>query len=295
VALADRIEGVGTDQLWVTFDSAQSRSLLVGRRVEYISPIHERDIAGVGRGVHAASRILGSINARSVISTGSAIALAFLPYAAMRGIPAHFIESAARVRAPSLTGRVLEWIPGVSLYRQYPHAALGRWKFAGSVFDGFLSEAQEQKRVRRIVVSLGSGIHGFRRLIDRLVMILPADAEILWQTGSTPLDRLTINARPIVPARELETAVREADAVICHAGCGSALQALCAGKCPVLIPREPKHHELVDNHHIELARLLGEKKLAIGRTPESITFADVLSAAARVVRRSAHPPKLRLA
>ena len=94
-------------------------------------------IIGVIRGVAEARRIFNRVDVKSIISTGSGIALSFLPYTAARRIPAHYIESAARVDAPSLTGRLLQLVPGVRLYRQYPTAEQGRWRYSGSVFDGF--------------------------------------------------------------------------------------------------------------------------------------------------------------
>jgi hypothetical protein len=53
------------------------------------------------------------------VSTGSAIALSFLPVARLRGVPCHCIESAARSASPSQTGRLLRRVPGVRLYTQY--------------------------------------------------------------------------------------------------------------------------------------------------------------------------------
>jgi UDP-N-acetylglucosamine transferase subunit ALG13 len=295
VELGSRIEGLGDNCIWVTFDSPQSRSLLEGRHARFIRSIEERDVLGVLRGIMTANSLFRSLDVDAVVSTGSAIALSFLPLAAARGIPAHYIESAARVGSPSLTGRLLERVPGVALYRQYPLAAGTRWRFAGSVFDGYEATEDRPHPIRRVVVAFGSGVHGFRRLLERLVAILPADVEVLWQTGATPVDDLPIKAQPIVPAANLERAIRDADAVIGHAGCGYALSALSSGKLPVLVPRERQHGELVDDHQVELARLLSERGLAIHRTPQTITFDDIVASATRRVFRRANPPALKLA
>jgi len=293
--LADRIEGVGNDRLWVTFDSPQSRSMLRGQPTYFIKPIEERDVLGVLRGVGDARRVFSGTDVRAVVSTGSGIALSFLPYAAFRGIPAHYIESAARVGSPSLTGRLLQLVPGVRLYRQYPSAATGRWHYAGSVFDGFRPTTQLNRVIRRIVVMLGTGAHSFRRLAERLASCLPRDAEILWQTGSTPVGDLPISARPLVPAAELEKAVAEADLVISHAGCGSALLALGAGKYPILVPRRREHGELVDDHQVELARFLDQRGLALCRTPDTLSHDDLAAAAMRSIARNNQPPPMILA
>jgi len=295
VELGERLDGIEADRLWITFDSPQSRSLLAGRRHLFIREIDERDVTGVLRGAACAYRLLRDLPVSAVVSTGSAVALSFLPLAAARGIPAHYIESSARVAEPSLTGRVLAWVPGVQLYRQYPHAALGRWRYAGSVFEGFEVLPGAAREVRKVVVTLGSGVHGFRRLVDRLLAILPPGLDILWQTGSTRVDGLDIAARPSVPAAELERAIRDADVVVAHAGCGSALTALGAGKYPVLVAREGRHGELVDEHQMQLAGWLGQRGLALHRTPENLSFADLVEAAGRRVARRADPPGILLA
>ena len=293
--LEKRMAGNEQDRLWVTFDSPQSRSLLAGRQTRFIQPIEERDIVGICRGFFDAYKVFGEGKIDAVVSTGSAIALPFLLYAAARGIPSHYIESAARVSSPSLTGRVLEWTPRVKLYRQYPHASHGRWKYGGSVFDGFRAAEGVKRDVRRIVVTLGSGTHAFRRLVDRLVSILPPSVEVVWQTGSTPVADLNINAHSILPSAVLDKAFADADVVIGHAGCGTALSALNAGKFPILVPREVQYGELVDTHQVEIARWLEERGLAFHRDPNSINIQDIFMAAQRRVCREDDPPVFRLA
>src|SRR3954469_3522461 len=144
-------------RLSVTFDSEQGRTLLSDERKVFVPPIAERDVAGVARTLPHVHRILAAERPVSaVVSTGSAIALAFLPYAALRGIPAHYIESAARTGPASITGRLLTAVPDVRLYRQYEHSASGRWVYGGSVFDGFEAINTPSRPVRRVVVTLGT-------------------------------------------------------------------------------------------------------------------------------------------
>ena len=59
----------------------------------------------------------------TVVSTGSGIALSYMPLARARGIPCHYMESAARSDGPSRTGRILCRVHGVHLYTQYPGLA----------------------------------------------------------------------------------------------------------------------------------------------------------------------------
>lgn len=292
--LASRLESLDVHRHWVTFDEPQSRSLLADADVTFIPFIAERDIAGVCRGIVYAKRILAEVRPSAVVSTGSAIALSFLPLAALYGIPAHYIESAARVGRASLTGRLLQFVPGLNLYRQYPQAAHGRWRFVGSVFEGFRAEPTERRRVRSVVVTLGGVRQSFRRLLERVVAILPSDVDVLWQTGHTPVDGLGIHCRPFLPASELHAAIRDCDVVVAHGGCGSALAALAAGKSPVIVPRAAQSAELVDGHQVEVAHWLAERGLAFVRSAEALIFADLEAAAACRVTRVSRPPPLRL-
>jgi UDP-N-acetylglucosamine--N-acetylmuramyl-(pentapeptide) pyrophosphoryl-undecaprenol N-acetylglucosamine transferase len=281
--------GLGKDRLWVSFDDAQARTLLDEEDKIFIPHIAERDVKGVLRALGHAHRLMRAPNrVRAVVSTGSSVALSFLPYSALRGIEAHYIESAARVNAPSLTGRMLATVPGVRLYRQYPHAA-GRWRFGGSVFDGFRCVDIEPRSVKRVVVTVGTD-REFRRLIEAVAAILPPETEVVWQTGHTPTKGLGIDARPFLPASVLDQVIRDSDAVIAHAGCGSALMALRAGKYPVLVPRDPRHGEVIDSHQIEIARWLSQQGLALYRTPEDL-LASLISKPLRHV--PSHEPPIR--
>lgn len=292
--LAGRMTALGGDRLWVTFASKQGETLLAGERRLFIPYIAERDVLGVGRGFAFARRLIATGDITAVVSTGSAIALSFLPYAALMRIETHYIESAARVSRPSLTGRLLQHVPGIRLYRQYPQAARGPWGYGGSVFDGFEPVACRPRDVRRVVVTVGME-RSFRRLIERVHGLLPAESEVLWQTGPTPVGDLPIAARPFVAAAELDRAMQQADVVIAHAGCGSAIAALRAGKLPILVAREPEHGEVVDLHQREIAGWLDQQGLAIGRTPETLSAEDIERAAAGAVRRRENPPAFRLA
>lgn len=291
--LAQRMGGQG-DRLWVSFEGTQARSLLAGERSVLIPYIATRSIGGVMRGMGIARDIFAAAGrVRAVVSTGAAIALSFLPYAALRNVEAHYIESAARVNQLSLTGRVLGRLPRIRLYRQYPDVARGRWRYGGSVFDGFCVADGGRPRIRRVLVTVGSD-RAFLRMVERCAHILPRDVEVVWQTGPTPLAGLGLQARPFVAAGELFDLARSADVIISHAGCGSALMALQAGKCPILVPRDPCHGEVVDAHQQEIADWLSHRGLALKREVGELTFDDLEMAAARAVAADPTPPPFQL-
>jgi len=295
-ALAPRIPGIErTACTWVTFDTPQSRSLLDGEDVVFVAYTAPRDWRNVARNLAPARRLLAGGRYGHVISTGSAIALTFLPLARARGMRVTYLESAARSQGPSLTGRILARLPGVELGTQYSSWADERWTYVGSVLDGWAAVAASDPppSVRRVVVTLGTIPYGFRRLLERMLAILPADAEVTWQTGVTDASGLPLRARAELPGHELDAAIRAADVVVAHAGTGSALAALAAGKCPLLVPRERAHGEHVDDHQQQIAAELAGRGLALRRSVEALSAEDLRIAAGVRVERVA-PPPLRL-
>ncbi|MGI9614452.1 MAG: glycosyltransferase, partial [Acidimicrobiales bacterium] len=109
VELAERIPP--DEEIWVTHDTPQTRDLLAGRRVVTVPTIGERDGLGVIKAIPQARRLLVDHEVDRVVSTGSAIALAYLPVAAALGIEAHYIESSTRVTSRSKTGELLARLP----------------------------------------------------------------------------------------------------------------------------------------------------------------------------------------
>ncbi len=296
--LRDRLDGVSGPFEWVTFDTPQSRSLLEGETVHYVPFIGGRDPRNVARNLPYARRIVGK-DVDALISTGSAIALPYFSVGRARRRRCHWIESAARMEGPSLTGRIVSRIPGVNLYAQYESWAGGRWNFRGSVFDSFASvepATSAAPRIAKAVVTLGT-YKGtpYTRIVRRLLEILPPDVEVLWQTGATDVTEFGIDSVYALPEKELSEAMREADVVVTHAGVGTALAALEVGKCPVMAPRLAAHGEAVDDHQVQIAEQLSERGLAVTVDAEEITFDRLLEAAGRTVGAPADPPAFELA
>jgi UDP-N-acetylglucosamine--N-acetylmuramyl-(pentapeptide) pyrophosphoryl-undecaprenol N-acetylglucosamine transferase len=281
---------------WVTFSTPQSRALLHGSFVTWAAYTGQRDYLGIVRNMPLARRLLDRVEVSTVISTGAAVALSFLPLASRRGIDTHYIEGIARTEGPSVTGRVLARLPRIKLYTQWPQWADARWSYGGSVFERFVADevASDSVEIRRVVVMLGTMPYSFRRLVDRLIELLPQDAEVTWQVGATPVSDLPITAHRTLDPADLKQAIASADVVVGHAGGGSALQVMEAGKSPVLVPREAAHGEHVDDHQLEIAKRLPQLGLAIGVRVEELTADDLLRAARQRVISIGEPPAFRL-
>ncbi|WP_218013614.1 glycosyltransferase [Georgenia sp. 311] len=280
---------------WATFDEAQSRSLLAGQVVHHVPYIPPRGYGQVARAMVGARQILRAGRYDVVVSTGSGIALAFLPVARALGLQTHYVESAARADGPSLTGRLVSRVPGTSTYSQYPAWAGDRWQFRGSLFDGYeavpAAPAAPSGAAHRVVVTLGTmRRYGFRRALEAVLRALPQvlapDAEVLWQVGVTDCSGLPLDGRAEVPAAELRRAIADADLVVAHAGIGSCLTALDAGRTPVVLPRRRSEGEHVDDHQELIARELDRRGLAVRRLPGELTAADLMAAMSRRVQRA---------
>jgi UDP-N-acetylglucosamine transferase subunit ALG13 len=264
--------------VWLTADSRQSRSLLAGEEVVNIGAVAPRDLRAVIANTGVAGRLVRESGADRVVSTGAGIALSIFPSARLRGVPCHYIESAARIDGPSTTGRLLRAARFTHLYSQHPRWAVAPWHYRGSVFDNMASKAVDPVPVRRVVVSLGTLDFPFDRLVRRLVEILPSDAEVLWQMVPEPGVDVEGRVRTTMPSAELEAAMEAADLVICHAGVGSALTALSVGKCPVLVPRRASFGEHVDDHQLQVAEMLAERGLVVTCEADEITTSHLLEA-----------------
>lgn len=278
---------------WATFDDAQSRSLLSGETVHYVRYIAPRDLGAALAVSRDALRIVRSGGYDRVISTGAAIALPFLGAARVLGRSGHYIESAARSQGPSLTGRLVSRLPGLHLYTQYAGWADKRWRHGVSLFDAYEpsgeNEGEDETLARRVVVTLGTmRIYEFRSALDALVRVLPEviapDADVLWQIGCTDASGLPIDGRASVPAQEMRAAIDDADLVVAHAGIGSALSALDAGLCPVLLPRRVARGEHVDDHQLLIAQDLAARGIAVVRDPFNLVAEDLRQAMRTKVR-----------
>jgi UDP-N-acetylglucosamine transferase subunit ALG13 len=109
-------------------------------------------------------------------------------------------------------------------------------------------------------VTVGNATDGFRRLLDAVESLAAAGglpAPLVIQSGNNPgfASRHGV-VRPFLPMEEFEDHVRRARLVIGHAGAGTVLHALAAGRIPVVMPRRARYGELVDDHQAEFVEHL---------------------------------------
>lgn len=298
--LSSRFDGGDVEGEWATFADAQSDSLLRNEKVHHLRYVPPRGYRAAAGNIGTAVALIRRGGYHRIVSTGAGIAIPFLVAGRSMGVQSHYIESAARTTGPSLTGSVAAAIPGVRLYTQYDEWASRRWQYSGSVFDTWSVRSVPAGRARRVVVTLGTmRTYGFRSAVTALLRTLPdvttPDAEVTWQVGSTDVSDLGIDAHDRLPADDLGRAMQEADLIVAHAGVGSALNALDAGKVPVLLPRLPSRGEHVDDHQQMIAQRLDDRRLAVTSDPETLTAEHLKRAMSLEVvgDRTAEPFRLR--
>ncbi|PRY01844.1 glycosyltransferase [Allonocardiopsis opalescens] len=111
-----------------------------------------------------------------------------------------------------------------------------------------------------VLVTVGTDFHPFRRLAawaDRIAERHPG-IDVLVQHGSAPPPRHA-RGRAYLDHAELRAAMEQAAAVVCHGGPATITEARRAGRLPIVVPRDPRRGEHVDDHQLRfVARMSAE-------------------------------------
>ena len=105
-----------------------------------------------------------------------------------------------------------------------------------------------------IYVTIGTMHLGFPRLIRKVDEIADATAEkIIVQTGLDKHLPAHCEHFDFKPREEVEAIQREARVIVAHAGIGSVIDALKAGRPLVVVPRLKRFGEHNNDHQLDLA------------------------------------------
>lgn len=257
---------VSPDSIWVTFDTPQSRSLLEGRNVHFIPYVPPRGIRQAVTAGRSISRLLREQQLALAVSTGAAVAISSHVVARAYGLSAVYIESLSRVDGPSLTGRLMQFVPGVRRYAQHSWGEHRKgWSFPFSILDDFVPRKREtssNKNVSRIFVTLGTiAPYEFGELARAIDRAVPADIDINWQLGATSYVPSRGAVHVQLSDSEFGREVDLADLVVTHAGIGTLLGLLAKGSEVITVPRRRARGEHVDDHQTQIARVFGARGL----------------------------------
>jgi beta-1,4-N-acetylglucosaminyltransferase len=126
----------GFTRVWVTFDAADSRTLLAGERVVHAHGPTNRNVLNFLRNLVLAVRVVRRVRPLAVVTTGAGVAVPFALVGRLLGCRVVYVETLARIDAPSLSLRLSR--PFVSrMYVQWPELerALPTARYCGTVFE----------------------------------------------------------------------------------------------------------------------------------------------------------------
>jgi UDP-N-acetylglucosamine transferase subunit ALG13 len=114
-----------------------------------------------------------------------------------------------------------------------------------------------------IFVTIGTS-EPFDRLV-RAVIALDTSEPVVVQAGDSALGDVfpALETHAYLPFAELVQLMGECRVVVMHAGVGSVLTAIRAGKRPVVVPRLRRYGEAVDDHQVAFAHKLRESGAAV--------------------------------
>lgn len=117
-----------------------------------------------------------------------------------------------------------------------------------------------------ILVTVGNGLRPFTRMLEaaeRAIADARVDDDVLFQTGHATFEPRRGRRIPFLSHAEFERVIRAARVVVTHAGVGTVLTCVHAGKKPLLVPRLKRHGEIVDDHQVQICEELDRRGVAI--------------------------------
>lgn len=125
-----------------------------------------------------------------------------------------------------------------------------------------------------IFVTVGTDHHPFDRVIRWVDGWLEAGgaekARCLIQTGTSSQPRRA-EGKHYLTYEEMEEAVNEAVAVVCHGGPATIMLSRYLGKKPIVVPRQHRLGEHVDNHQVAFSRrIAAEGEVELVETQERL-------------------------
>lgn len=113
-----------------------------------------------------------------------------------------------------------------------------------------------------IFVTVGTHEQPFNRLIQA-VDDLKRDGiiteEVIMQTGFSTYEPKYCKWDKLIPYKQMVKNVEEAHIVITHGGPASFIMPLQIGKTPIVVPRQHKFEEHINDHQVEFAKNVAER------------------------------------
>ena len=113
-----------------------------------------------------------------------------------------------------------------------------------------------------IFVTVGTHEQPFNRLIkevDRLKKEGIITDEVFIQTGFSTYEPQYCDWKKLISYSEMDNYMTHSDIIITHGGPATFMGAIAKGKKPIVVPRQEKFGEHVNNHQLEFAEQVSER------------------------------------
>ena len=125
---------------------------------------------------------------------------------------------------------------------------------------------------------------------DRLVKCADAwaadhDEEVIIQTGYSTYEPQNARWKKLFPYKEMVKNVDAARIVITHGGPSSFIMPLQVGKVPIVVPREKRFNEHVNDHQVEFCRAVAQRQSNIIILEDVSLLADTISRYEEIVSK----------
>lgn len=141
-----------------------------------------------------------------------------------------------------------------------------------------------------VFVTVGTHEQPFDRLvraIDGLVANGTLQEEVFVQTGYCDYVPEHCEWQRFVPAPEMRERMGAADVVVTHGGPSSFIEAMAAGRVPLVVPRYERYGEHVNDHQEAFVRLVAERQGGIVPVYDVADLADAIEEARRLTTEGA--------
>lgn len=253
--------------VWVVEESYRTSALREeGAEVHSLGAYHRTSPVAALRTIWRTLRIFARERPQLVVTAGAGIVVLYCLLARLAGAYIIFIETSARVRGPSSSGRILSRLADHVIV-QWEEMALvypGAVVACTSTLDEFADAPSAAGE--GAFVGVGTQWQPFDRLIamvDRARGEGHLSGPVLLQVGHSSYPVRHGETRSYLSPQEMEDAIRKARYVICHAGVGTISAALRAGRRPLVLPRLARYGEHWDDHQEQIVDKLAAYDLVV--------------------------------